>query len=70
MLDLEDRFARCLMRDGVAVPHGITETKRQFAIQWSADYAIESDVFVWTDCESGTVKSVLGYPTRTIVQMS
>jgi len=28
MLDLDDRFAQPLMREGVALPHGISETKR------------------------------------------
>jgi hypothetical protein len=70
MLDLEDRFARCLMRDGVALPHGITETKRQFMIQWNADYRIEGDAFVWIDRETGTTRTVLGYPMRRVAEMS
>ena len=70
MLDLEDRFARCLMRDGVALPHGITEMKRQFLIEWNGDFAIEGDVFVCTDRETGITTPVLGYPMRTVAEMS
>jgi hypothetical protein len=70
MLDLDDRFARCLMRDGVALPHGITETKRQFMIEWSGDFAIEGDAFVCVDRESGTVRTILGYPMRVVAEMS
>ena len=44
--------------------------RRAARIQWSADYTIEGDTFVWTERESGTVRRVLGYPTRTIVEMS
>jgi hypothetical protein len=70
MLDLEDKFARCLMREGVALPHGIAETKRQFMIQWNADYRIEGDAFVWSDRESGTISTVLGYPMRMVAEMA
>ncbi len=70
MLDLDDKFARCLMRDGVALPHGITETKRQFLIEWNADYTIEGDVFAWRERESGAVVRVTDYPVRMIVEMS
>jgi hypothetical protein len=68
--DLEDKFARCLMREGVALPHGIAETKRQFMIQWNADYRIEGDAFVWSDRESGTISTVLGYPMRMVAEMA
>lgn len=70
MLDIEDNFARCLMREGVALPHGITETKRRFAIEWNGDYTIDGDAFVWTDRETGATRSVLGYPMRMVGRMS
>jgi hypothetical protein len=70
MLDLEDRFARCLMRDGVALPYGITETKRQFLIEWNGDFTIEGDVFVWMARGTGTTTPILGYPMCTVAEMS
>lgn len=70
MLDPEDKFARCLMREGVALPHGITETKRQFAIEWNADYTIAGAAFAWTERGTDQATIVHGYPTHIIVQMS
>src|SRR2546427_9068002 len=49
MLDPEDGFARCLMREGQKLPHGITETKQRFAVEWNADYHIEGETFTWSD---------------------
>ena len=65
MLDPEDHFARCLMRDGQKLPLGITENRRQFLIEWDADYQIEGDVFTVAE-RSGSVRSIIGYPTRVI----
>ena len=70
MLDIEDQFARCLMREGDALPHGITETKRLFTIDWDADYTIVDDTFTWVARETGRTTIVNGYPTRMIMQMS
>lgn len=66
MLDPEDGFARCLMREGQKLPTGISETKRQFKVEWNADYMVEGDVFTVSERETGTVRSIIGYPTREI----
>ena len=65
MLDPEDHFARCLMRDGEKLPLGITENRQQFGVEWNADYHIEGDVFTVAE-RSGSVRSIIGYPTRVI----
>jgi hypothetical protein len=65
MLDPEDHFARCLMRDGEKLPLGIIENRTQFLIEWNADYRIEGDVFTVAE-RTGSVRSVIGYPTRLI----
>jgi hypothetical protein len=65
MLDPEDHFARCLMRDGEKRALGITENRRQFLIEWNADYRIEGEVFTVAE-RSGSVRSIIGYPTRLI----
>ena len=38
MLDPADGLARCLARDGVALPAGIVETPDRFGIEWNASY--------------------------------
>lgn len=70
MLDFDDRLARGLMREGAELAHGITETHRQFLIEWNGDYVIEGDVFVWRERESGRVTRFLDYPVRAIMEMS
>lgn len=66
MLDPEDGLARCLACEGRKLPTGISETKTQFGIEWTADYSIEEAVFIVRERETGTVRSIIGYPTREI----
>jgi hypothetical protein len=65
MLDPEDHFARCLMRDGEKLPLGIIENRKQFLVEWNADYQIQGEVFTVTE-RTGSVRSIIGYPTRVI----
>ena len=65
MLDLEDHFVRCLMRDGEKLPLGITENREQLLIECNADYQIKDAVFTVTE-RTGSVRSIIGYPTRVI----
>jgi hypothetical protein len=65
MLDPEDHFARCIMRDGEKLPLGITEKGTQFLIEWKADYQIDGEVFTVAE-RSGSIRSIIGYPTRLI----
>ena len=65
MLDPEDHFARCLMRAGEKLPLGIIENRKQFLVEWNADYQIEGEVFTVAE-RSGSVRSIIGYPTRVI----
>jgi hypothetical protein len=65
MLDPEDHFARCLMRDGEKQPLGITGNRKQFLVEWNADYHIVGDVFTVAE-RTGSVRSIVGYPTRVI----
>ncbi len=61
VLDPADSLARCLARDGEALPSGIQETPERFAIEWNAAYAIDGEVMTFTD-NSGRQRAVLGYP--------
>src|SRR5208282_4102345 len=63
MLDPEDHFARCLMRDGEMLPHGITETREQFQVEWNADYQIDGEVFT-VAVRNGAIRSIIGYPVH------
>ena len=65
MLDPEDDFAMCLSRNGEPQPYEIGDTPTQFAIQWTAKFAIEGDAFVVED-QSGRVVAIRGYPTAEI----
>ena len=67
MLDPADGLALCLARSGDPQPFTITETSTTIGIEWNADYRIEGAVFSVVE-RSGQVKSILGYPTREIVQ--
>jgi hypothetical protein len=65
MLDAEDRYALCLCRDGEPQPHRILETEQTFAIEWTADFAIEGEKFVVRQ-RGGRTLVMDGYPTSAI----
>ena len=69
MLDPEDHFARCLMRDGEKLPLGIIEHRKQFSVEWNADYEVEGEVFT-VRVRTGSIRSIVGYPTRHLEPLS
>jgi hypothetical protein len=72
VLDPEERFARCLAKEGNALAPGIAETPESCSVEWTTDYRIDGDLMVFVD-RSGGVRTVAGYPVteikRTIRQM-
>ena len=58
-----------LARDGNKQPFTIEETSMNFGIAWNANYRIDGDTFIVLE-QSGQAKSILGYPTREILQAS
>ena len=72
VLDPEDSLARCLAKEGDALPTGITETARRFSVEWTAHYQIDGKVMIFSE-NSGHVRAVSGYPvveiTRAIERM-
>jgi len=52
------------MREGQALPTDITETKTRFIVEWNADYRVEGEIFTVREWETGTVRSIHGYPAR------
>jgi len=67
LLDWQDERALCLARDGVPQQISITETERNFAIEWTCGYKSDGDVMTFDD-DAGRVVSIHGYPTAAILQ--
>jgi hypothetical protein len=66
MLDPEDGYAVCLARDHQALPVPILETAQTMAVEWNADYRIDGEVFTVSERLTGSLRSILGYPTGEI----
>jgi len=54
-------------QEGDPLPVHIEETDKTFAIEWMGTYQIDGPAFVCTE-NSGRVRTILGYPTRLIVE--
>jgi hypothetical protein len=67
LLDPEDNLALCLARDGERQSFTVTETAVSFGIEWNANYRIDGDAFIVAE-HSGQTKTILGYPTRELLQ--
>ncbi len=67
MLDPEDNFALCLLRDGVKQDYTILETDSSFQIGWNARYEIRGNAFIVASAD-GRVRTIIGYPTDEIAQ--
>ncbi len=81
VLDPADAAALCLARDGSPSPvriveserkfaiewTRIVESERKFAIEWTCTYEINGEVMTFAEA-SGSVRSVMGYPTGEIAQ--
>ncbi len=68
LLDVADRMATRLARDGDPDPVHLEETDTSFAIEWKGQYRIEGAAFVYADRDTGRVTTILGYPARKIAQ--
>ncbi|MBI3269814.1 MAG: hypothetical protein HYZ53_12385 [Planctomycetes bacterium] len=68
MLDPADGFALCLARGGERLPARILETKAKLVVEWTCDYRIDGDLFVFAERKSGRIVSVFGYPTDEIAR--
>jgi hypothetical protein len=69
LLDVTDKLAARLARDGDPEPIHLTENEASFAIGWKGKYRIDGPAFVYSDRDSGRVTTILGYPTKQIAQM-
>lgn len=70
LLDAEDHLAACLARNGDPEEIDFEETDTRFAIGWKGNYRIDRDAFVYTDKDSGSVLTILGYPIHRIAEWS
>jgi hypothetical protein len=57
-------------REGEYLPVQIEETATSFTIGWTGQYRIDGDAFVYVDQDARRVRTILGYPTRLIVEHS
>lgn len=65
ILDPDHGRAKCLSLDGDKQPFTIKETSADFGIDWDAEYRIKGSLFTVLEY-SGSVRTILGYPTRSI----
>lgn len=70
MLDPWERTAACLARGGDSLPIPIRESAAELAIEWHADYRIEGCAFAVVERDSGSARTILGYPTAEIERLS
>jgi len=68
LLDVTDKLAARLARDGDPEPIYLEETEASFAIAWKGQYRIEGPAFVYSDRDSRRVTTIPGYPTNKIAQ--
>jgi hypothetical protein len=68
LLDVTDQLAAPLARDGDPEPIHLEETDTSFAIGWKGHYQIDGPAFIYTDRDSGRIRTVLGYPPWKIAQ--
>jgi len=68
LLDVADQLAAPLARDGDPEPLHLEETDTSFAIGWKGEYRIEGTAFIYTDRDSGRVRTILGYHTQKIAR--
>src|SRR3990172_8474461 len=66
MLDPAERTAACLARDGDSLPIPIRESAAELAIEWHAHYRIEGRAFSVVERDSGSARTILGYPIAEI----
>lgn len=70
LLEPADHLAVPLARDGDPLPVYIEETDKNFTIGWTGTYCIDGQAFVYSERNSGRVRTILGYPTQHIVEQT
>jgi len=65
VLDVEDKLACCLARDGASLGVDFEESDERFSIRWQAGFEIHGEAFVLLE-DGPRVRTILGYPTEAI----
>jgi hypothetical protein len=69
LLDPADHLAARVARGGDPEPIHFEETDTNFAIEWTGNYQVDGEAFLYTDRKSARIVSVLGYPTSRIAAL-
>jgi hypothetical protein len=59
-----------LAREGDPQPVYSEETDKTFTMAWTGTYRIDGQAFLHSERNSGRVGTVLGYPTRHIIEQT
>ena len=70
LLEPADRLAVPLAREGDPLSIYLEETDKNFTVGWTGTYRIDGQAFVYSERNSGRVRTILGYPTRHLVQQT
>jgi hypothetical protein len=70
LLEPADHLAVPLARDGDPLPVYIDESEKNFTIGWTGTYRIDGRAFIYSERESGRVRTILGYPTGHIIEQT
>ena len=70
LLEPADHLAVPLAQDGDPLAVYIEETDTTFTIAWTGTYRIDGQVFLYSERNSDPVTTILGYPTRHIVEQT
>jgi hypothetical protein len=70
VLDPADHLAMPVAREGESLPVRMAETATSFEIDWTGQYHIDGDAFVYVDKDARRVRTILDYPTQLIAERS
>ncbi|TSA31175.1 MAG: hypothetical protein D4R64_18480 [Porphyromonadaceae bacterium] len=65
ILDTDDNFAICLVKDSVVQKYKIVDTPNQFGFDWDHKYQIDGDKFTVVN-KAGKTRTIIGYPLKEI----
>lgn len=68
LLDVTDQLAAPVARDGDELSVRIEESDTSFTVNWTGSYRIEGDAFIYCPKGSGSIRTILGYPTRLVTK--
>jgi hypothetical protein len=68
LLDVTDKLAVRLARDGDHEPIHLKETDSSIVVGWKGHYHIEGPAFIYSDRDTARVTTIIGYPTKNIAQ--